>query len=118
MQFKHFALNHKKIFLIFGIPDLLSFLQAWKSNWNETFLSVDILFHSISLPILHQSLTHPSTEPSNLSLDSSGSDPFLVVPVIQYVLNLSVKLFSEDGRGTLVFFSFYKISSSRCNDAT
>ena len=39
-------------------------------------------------------------------------------PVIQYVLNLSVKLFSEDGRGTLVFFSFYKISSSICNDAT
>ncbi|CAJ1965554.1 unnamed protein product [Sphenostylis stenocarpa] len=24
---------------------------AWKSNWNETFLSVDVLFHSISLPI-------------------------------------------------------------------
>lgn len=40
MQFKHFALNHKQILLIFGIPDLLSFLQAWKSNWNETFLLI------------------------------------------------------------------------------
>ncbi|KAK7375927.1 hypothetical protein VNO78_35242 [Psophocarpus tetragonolobus] len=50
-------------------------MKAWKSNWNETFLSVDVLFHSVSLPILHQSLTHPSTEPSNLPLYSSSSDP-------------------------------------------
>jgi hypothetical protein len=33
-------LNHKQILLRFGIPDLLSFLQAWKSNWNETFLLI------------------------------------------------------------------------------
>ena len=31
-----------------------------------------ILFHSISLPILHQFLTHPSTEPNNPSLYSSS----------------------------------------------